>query len=279
MTGPHSPSAGSRAGLMAPPLTTLPAGLEVELDANVHRSRDGRLMLGGSPPRLLRLSRSAARILQPGRFTVADAGTAALARRLVDIGVAHPRPPAQPVRDVTIVIPVRDRADLLDQLLTTLGADPQTSAVPALVVDDGSVNLAAVASVTRRHRATLLVHPRNQGPAAARNTGLGRVSRAGSNGTRTSGRRWTWAAAKPRSCRCPRWPTSPVRRSWSGERRWAADSIPSSGSAKTSTCACGCTTPAGECATFPAPGWAITTAAACVAGSRSEPATGPQRPT
>ena len=137
MTGPHSPSAGSRAGLMAPPLTTLPAGLEVELDANVHRSRDGRLMLGGSPPRLLRLSRSAARILQPGRFTVADAGTAALARRLVDIGVAHPRPPAQPVRDVTIVIPVRDRADLLDQLLTTLGADPQTSAVPVLVVELG----------------------------------------------------------------------------------------------------------------------------------------------
>ena len=175
MIGPYSPGAGARIELAAPPVSTLPAGLEVELDASVHHSRDGRMILGGSPPRLLRLSRSAARVLQPGRFTVADAGTAALARRLVDIGVAHPRPPAQPVRDVTIVIPVRDRADLLDQLLTTLGADPQTSAVPVLVVDDGSVNLAAVASVTRRHRATLLVHPRNQGPAAARNTGLGRV--------------------------------------------------------------------------------------------------------
>ena len=41
-----------------------------------------------------------------------------------------------------------------------------------LVVDDGSVNHADVASVTRRHGATLLAHPRNQGPAAARNTGL-----------------------------------------------------------------------------------------------------------
>ena len=51
------------------------------------------LMLGGSPPRLLRLSKSAARLLEPGRFTVTDAATAALARRLVDIGVAHPRPP------------------------------------------------------------------------------------------------------------------------------------------------------------------------------------------
>jgi mycofactocin system glycosyltransferase len=90
----------------------------------------------------------------------------------VDIGVAHPRPPAQPVRDVTIVIPVRDRTRLLHQLLTALRTDPETSGVPALVVDDGSVNRAAVASVTRLHGATLLVHPHNQGPAAARNTGL-----------------------------------------------------------------------------------------------------------
>lgn len=157
---------------LAPPGSTLPNGFAVELAEDVHRSRDGRLMLGGSPPRLLRLSKPAARVLEPGRFTVTDAATAALARRLVDIGVGLPRPPAQPVRDVTIVIPVRDRARLLDQLLTALGTDPETSGVPALVVDDGSLNCAAVASVTRLHGATLLVHPHNQGPAAARNTGL-----------------------------------------------------------------------------------------------------------
>ena len=34
------------------------------------------------------------------------------------------------------------------------------------------MNRSAVASVTRLHGATLLVHRRNQGPAAARNTGL-----------------------------------------------------------------------------------------------------------
>lgn len=160
------------AELAAPPDATLPNGLAVELADGVHRSRDGRLMLGGSPPRLLRFSRRAARILEPGTFTVADAATAALARRLVDIGVAHPRPPAQPVHDVTIVIPVRDRARLLDQLLTALRTDPETKGVPALVVDDGSVDRAAVASVTRLHGATSLVHPHNEGPAAARNTGL-----------------------------------------------------------------------------------------------------------
>ena len=90
----------------------------------------------------------------------------------MDIGVAHPRPPAQPVRDVTIVIPVRDRASQLHVLLITLRADPETSGLPVLVVNDGSVNRGAVASVTRRHGATLLVHPHNHGPAAARNTGL-----------------------------------------------------------------------------------------------------------
>jgi mycofactocin system glycosyltransferase len=172
MTRPHQSDACAPAELAAPPDTMLPNGLAVELAADVRRSRDGRLMLGGSPPRLLRLNPPAARVLRPGRFTVADAPTAALARRLVDIGAAHPRPAARSAGDVTIVIPVRDRAGPLHELLAALGADPQTSGVPVLVVDDGSVNRAAVASVARRNHATLLVHASNQGPAAARNTGL-----------------------------------------------------------------------------------------------------------
>jgi mycofactocin system glycosyltransferase len=172
MTRPYSPDADALAELAAPRDTTLPDGFAVELAPTVHRSRDGRLMLGGSPPRLLRFSKPAARMLEPGGFTVADAATAALARRLVDIGVAHPRPVAQPVRDVTLVIPVRDRAYLLHQLLTALRTDPETSAVPAVVVDDASMNSAAVACVARLHSATLLVHQHNRGPAAARNTGL-----------------------------------------------------------------------------------------------------------
>ncbi len=175
MTRLHPPDAAALE-LAAPPDTRLPNGFAVELADDVHRSRDGRLMLGGSPPRLLRLSQPAALILAPRRFTVADEATATMARRLVDIGVVHPRLPAQPVRDVTIVIPVRDRAQLLHQLLTSLRTDPETSGVPAIVVDDGSVHRAAVASVTRLHGATLLVHPRNLGPAAARNTGLRHAS-------------------------------------------------------------------------------------------------------
>ena len=65
---------------------------------------------------------------------------------------------------------------MLNVLLTSLRADPQTSGVPVLVVDDGSVHRAEIASVTRRHGAGLLLHARNQGPAAARNTGLRQAS-------------------------------------------------------------------------------------------------------
>ncbi|MEV0180359.1 mycofactocin biosynthesis glycosyltransferase MftF [Streptomyces sp. NPDC050625] len=158
--------------LPSPPRDRLPDGFAVELAADTHRSRDGHLMLGGSPPRLLRLGAAAVRLLADGGFGVTDAASAALARRLLDAGVAHPRPPLHPVRDTTLAIPVRDRADQLDGLLTALRADPSTATLPVLVVDDGSRDPDALVRVARRHGARLLVHPRNLGPAAARNTAL-----------------------------------------------------------------------------------------------------------
>jgi mycofactocin system glycosyltransferase len=129
-------------------------------------------MTGGSPLRLVRLTDAAVRRLGDGRFTVTDAASAALARRLLDAGVVHPRPAPVPVGDTTVVIPVRDRADQLDRLLSALRADPETSDLPVLVVDDGSDDPAAVSAVAGRHGARLLAHPSNRGPAAARNTGL-----------------------------------------------------------------------------------------------------------
>ncbi|POX38528.1 mycofactocin system glycosyltransferase [Streptomyces sp. Ru73] len=155
--------------------TRLPVGFTVELAADAHRSRDGRLLLGGALPRLLRLGPTAARLLDGGRFTVTGRTSAALARRLLDIGAVHPRPPVAPgdggVR-TTVVVPARDRADLVEGLLARLRDDPKTAELPVLVVDDGSRDPAALARAAARHGATLLRHPRNLGPAAARNTGL-----------------------------------------------------------------------------------------------------------
>ncbi|MFF8846467.1 mycofactocin biosynthesis glycosyltransferase MftF [Streptomyces sp. NPDC015127] len=162
-------------GLPTPPDAPLPDGFAVEVAADTHRSKDGRLMLGGSPPRLIRLTTTAVRLLDGGRFTVTDPATAVLARRLLDAGVVHPRPGLPPVHDTTVVIPIRDRAGQLDRLLTAVRADPSTSALPVLVVDDGSRDPAALADVARRHGVRLLVHPYNLGPAAARNTGLRRA--------------------------------------------------------------------------------------------------------
>ncbi|MFE6286538.1 mycofactocin biosynthesis glycosyltransferase MftF [Streptomyces sp. NPDC057877] len=158
--------------LPPPPDGRLPTGFAVELAPDTHRSRDGHLLLGGSPPRLLRLGPAAVRLLRDGGFAVTDAASAALARRLLDAGVAHPRPPVPAVDGTTIAIPVRDRADQLDGLLSALRADPATAALPLLVVDDGSRDPDALARVVRRHGAGLLAHPRNLGPAAARNTAL-----------------------------------------------------------------------------------------------------------
>jgi len=164
----------------------------------------------GHRPRLLRLNPAAARLLRPGRFAVTDRTSAALAGRLVDIGLAHPRPSACPVRDVTIVIPVRDRAAELGRLLARLRADPDSAGLPVLATDDGSADPAAVAAVAEAHGAMLFVHPDNRGPAAARNTGIRRARTAcvalcdSDVRPGLAGSTRCWPSSPTRLWRCPR---------------------------------------------------------------------------
>ena len=120
----------------SPPAARLPDGFAVRLEPQVRRRPDGAL-LGGSPLRLMRLSSRARDLLVEGRLVVGDATTAELAGRLLDAGLAAPDLPARRPEDVTVVIPVRDRAAGLARLLTALRSDPATAGLPVVVVDDG----------------------------------------------------------------------------------------------------------------------------------------------
>ena len=87
---------------------------------------------------------------------------------LTDSGLAHPVPPALPVAPaVTVIVPVRDRAELLGRCLAGFSAGSLV-----VVVDDASLDPAAIAQITARHGARLIRREINGGPAAARNTGL-----------------------------------------------------------------------------------------------------------
>lgn len=70
---------------------------------------------------------------------------------------------------MTVVVPTRDRPEALAACLDALARQEVTLEV--VVVDDGSVDAAAVAAVVERHPATRLVRGEGRGPAVARNHG------------------------------------------------------------------------------------------------------------
>ncbi|MET0729514.1 MAG: mycofactocin biosynthesis glycosyltransferase MftF [Acidimicrobiales bacterium] len=152
------------------PEAGLPAGWGLELDRGTRRTDGGRVLIGGSPFRVLRLSPTGAELL--GRLSAGDPLPRAdparrLARRLVNAALAHPRPPPAEVlrpADVSVVIPVRDEPHRLGPTIAALG-----SVREIVVVDDGSTAPAAVRSAAGA--ATVLRHDRPRGPAAARNVG------------------------------------------------------------------------------------------------------------
>ncbi|MER7077276.1 mycofactocin system glycosyltransferase [Saccharopolyspora kobensis] len=125
--------------------------LRLAPDPGLRRFADGRALAGGSPFRVLRLSAAGARLVD--RWFAGEPVTAgaALAKRLVGAGMAHPRYEQSRFRpeDVTAVLPVRD--------------DQYRAPDSAIVVDDGSRHPVPGASVR---------HPVPRGPAAARNSGL-----------------------------------------------------------------------------------------------------------
>ena len=150
----------------------VPAGFRMRPDPGSRTLADGMVITGGYPTRVLRLSRPGARHVAAwwSGMPVPDNPKArALARRLLDTGIAHPvldglTPAGKP--DVTVVIPVRDRQAELARCLAGLTDEPRV-----MVVDDGSRDPAAISSIAAAAGASVLRRPVN-GEAAARNTGL-----------------------------------------------------------------------------------------------------------
>lgn len=128
--------------------------------------------MGGSPVRVVRMTRRAISMLRDGTLEVRDPATERLARKLLDGNLADPvfsRDRVVPA-DITVVVPVRDRPDQLRRCLAAL------SPLRILVVDDASTNPLAVEHAARCNGADYLYLGTNVGPAGARNAGLNQVS-------------------------------------------------------------------------------------------------------
>lgn len=156
----------------------IPAGTRLDIDRGTRRPRPG-VVTGGSPWRLLRISAPADRLLDAWSVGAPVADRASVRRfagRLVDAGLAHPRPgPADDAPTVTVVIPVRDRPAGLAATLSAL--DPRDDVV---VVDDASADPGATADVVAARPGTRLARRATPGgPGAARNTGWRNVRTAG----------------------------------------------------------------------------------------------------
>jgi mycofactocin glycosyltransferase len=149
---------------------TLPHGLRVVVDRHVVALDGGRVLLGGAPPRMLRLTPAGCALLVGGGFAVTDPTSRALARRLLDSGVVHPVPDTggPGPEQVTVVVPVKDRTGAVARLLAALPTDLGG----VIVVDDGSADPDALRAVAGKVGARVLRHARPRGPAAARNAGL-----------------------------------------------------------------------------------------------------------
>jgi mycofactocin system glycosyltransferase len=154
-----------------------PSGWTVELDPGTRVIDDGRVLVGGQPFRLLRLTDAGARFV--GRLLGGDPvpegpGARALVGRLVDGSLVQPRPPgsgagAMSADDVSVVLPVRGPAAGVERALDALG--PLLGRGEVVVVDDGSPEPSAIRVAVESRGGTVVRHERSLGPAAARDTG------------------------------------------------------------------------------------------------------------
>ncbi len=156
------------------PSAPLPRGTVLDLAGVSFLS--GSLLAGGSPWRLVRLNERARSTVDGWRAGGRLASGSALARALVDRGLARPRWPPDWDRDaIDVIVPVHDDVETFAPLLAALGDYAVT------VVDDGSRDPSAVARCAEEFGARLVRLEVNRGPGGARNAGA-----------RATTRPWLW---------------------------------------------------------------------------------------
>ncbi|GGC73334.1 mycofactocin biosynthesis glycosyltransferase MftF [Hoyosella rhizosphaerae] len=132
----------------------------MRLDSRVRVADDGSALFAPWG-RVMRLSSAEQAMLDEDTVEVVDNESSRLARHLLDVEFAHPRPLKGPSwSDLTVVIAARDEPELVQQLVANL---PD---LPVIVVDDGSAVPLTCSG------ATIVRHEHRCGVAEARNTGL-----------------------------------------------------------------------------------------------------------
>ena len=144
--------------------------MRLVLDAGARRLDGGRVLLAGSPLTFFRLGPAGQRVVDAIAAGQDVPATAAqpLIDRLIDAGAAHPRPAGErfTAADVTVVIPVH-------------GHDPSATLPHGPAGRGGGGRTTPACRRSRpapRADVTVLRHDVNQGPAAARMTGLATVT-------------------------------------------------------------------------------------------------------
>ena len=156
----------------------LPANFVVRLNARTEVIDGGTALVGGSPTRYVRLSKTAQHVLHNREVSASTPVGAQLADRLLDLGMADPLIDLLAVdgTEYTVVIPVKDRERSLERLLASITRATAGHAPRVIVVDDASADPVALEKIAQKHNANIVRLKKNLGPAGARNAGLAEVT-------------------------------------------------------------------------------------------------------